>query len=70
MASLRDGLADRVGAVEVVNAAIPGYTTHQERLLFESGLDDARPELVLLQYCLNDNHRFLHRFDAQGLRIG
>jgi lysophospholipase L1-like esterase len=61
-------LAEFLGTpgLEVINAAIPGYTTHQERLLFETELARARPDLVLLQYCLNDNHRFLHELTDDG----
>lgn len=56
----------RSGPSEVINAAIPGYTTYQERLLLERRLLPVQPDLVLLQYCLNDNHRFLHRLDPTG----
>ncbi|MBI3694464.1 MAG: SGNH/GDSL hydrolase family protein [Acidobacteria bacterium] len=52
------------GATEVINAAIPGYTTYQERRLFERDLLRTKPDLVLLQYSLNDNHKFLHRFET------
>jgi len=55
-----------VGKAEVINAAIPGYTTHQERILFGRELLKYKPDLVILQVCLNDNHRFLHRFDSRG----
>jgi lysophospholipase L1-like esterase len=51
---------------EVINAAVPGYTTYQERRLLERDLLPLRPDLVVLQYCLNDNHQFLHRFDAEN----
>ena len=54
------------GNVEVINAAIPGYTTFQERMLLERDLLELQPDLVILQYCLNDNHRFLHELDDQG----
>jgi lysophospholipase L1-like esterase len=54
------------GRAEVINAAIPGYTTFQERMLLERDLLGVRPDLVILQYCLNDNHRFLHELDAGG----
>ena len=60
---LRDDLAD---TAEVINAAIPGYTTYQERVLFERDLYPLRPGLLVVQYCLNDNHRFLHRFDPEA----
>ena len=60
-------LGDKLaGRAEVINAAIPGYTTHQERILFERELLKFKPDLVILQVCLNDNHRFLHRFNARG----
>ncbi len=59
-------LSDSDRTLEVVNAAIPGYTTHQERLLFETGLAATRPDLVLLQYCFNDNHEFLHELTDDG----
>ena len=58
---LQQRLHDRV---EVINAAVPGYTTYQERTLLERDLLATEPDVVLLQYCVNDNHRFLHRFDA------
>jgi lysophospholipase L1-like esterase len=56
----------RNGSVEVINAAIPGYTTYQERRFLERDLLPLRPDLVILQYCLNDNHRFLHRLSSSG----
>lgn len=51
--------------VQTLNGGVPGYTTHQERLWFERELADLEPDLVVLQYCLNDNFEFLHRFDAE-----
>lgn len=60
-------LGDKLqGRAEVINAAIPGYTTHQERILFERELLKYKPDLVILQVCLNDNYHFLHRFNARG----
>jgi lysophospholipase L1-like esterase len=46
--------------IDIVNAAVPGYTTHQERLHLEQLVDPVLPDVVVLQYCCNDNHRFLH----------
>lgn len=68
------------GAYEVINASVPGYTSYQELLFFKRYLVRTDPDLVIWTYCLNDNHRFLHRFDEkarmlvtpeaeQGLRI-
>lgn len=49
--------------VEIFSAATPGYTTFQEVMYYKKYLDTLEPDLILLSYCLNDNHRFLHRFD-------
>lgn len=54
------------GPAEVINAAIPGYTTYQQRHLLERDLLPLEPDLVILQYCLNDNHQFLHRLNETG----
>jgi lysophospholipase L1-like esterase len=62
-------LARSGSPIEVLNASVPGFTTYQERLFLESGLLELEPELVLLQVCLNDNHRFLHRVDERGERL-
>ena len=53
------------GRAEVINAAIIAYTIYQERLLLESRLLSLEPDLVVLQYTLNDNQRFLHRFNKE-----
>ena len=55
---------DLEGRAEVINAAISGYTTYQERLLLEHYLLPYKPDLVILQYTVNDNQEFLHRFDS------
>lgn len=60
---LRQGLD---GQVEVLNGAVPAYTTHQERLWFERELASLDSDWVVLQYCLNDNFEFLHRFDSES----
>ena len=56
--------------VEVINGAVPGYTTYQERRYLERDLLALEPDLVILQYCPNDNHRFLHQFDAEAQWLG
>lgn len=64
---LRERLTERYGeSIEVINASIPGYTTFQERMLLERDLIPTQPDLVLVQYCMNDNHRFLHYVDRSG----
>jgi lysophospholipase L1-like esterase len=60
---LREKLGPRA---EVINAAIPGYTVYQERILLERYLIDYKPDVIIQQYCLNDNLRFLHRFTEKG----
>jgi len=67
VALLARGLDERdPGRVEILNAAVPGYTTHQERVFLERLVGPVRPDLVVLEYCLNDNHRFLHRLTEDG----
>jgi lysophospholipase L1-like esterase len=56
----------RPGATEVINASIPGFTTYQEMVLLERDLLPLHPDLVILQYCLNDNYKFLHFIDDSG----
>ncbi len=55
--------------VEVINGAVPGYTTLQERLYLAHILPSLDVDLVLLQYCLNDNYDFLHLMTTQGSRL-
>ncbi len=71
-----DGFVHRLGRrlraaspdrhVEVINAAIPGYTTYQQRRFLERDLEPLGADLVLHQYCLNDNYRFLHEIEEGG----
>jgi lysophospholipase L1-like esterase len=64
---LRDALAARRDPlVEVINASTPGYTTHQESLLLARIADAVEPDVVIVQYCLNDNHRFLMLLAPEG----
>lgn len=42
------------GPVEVLNLAVPGYNTIQERAAFEYEGLPLDPDLVLINYCLND----------------
>lgn len=62
---VRDTLG-RSGSYEVINASVPGYTSYQELLFFKEYLSKTDPDLVIWTYCLNDNHKFLHRFDEKG----
>lgn len=61
-------LSQRLGSnAEVINAAIAGYTTHQQRLLFERELAPYRPDAVILQYSLNDHARYSSRWAGDQL---
>ena len=69
----RNGFVDHTRAIleakgrfEVINASVPGYTSYQEVLFYKKYLKDATPDLVVWTYCLNDNHKFLHRFDENA----
>jgi lysophospholipase L1-like esterase len=59
-------MLSKEGNFEVINAAVPGYTAYQELLFFKTYLQHTEPDLVIWTYCLNDNHRFLHRFDEKA----
>jgi lysophospholipase L1-like esterase len=60
----RDANASPV--VELINASVPGYTTFQESRHLDRLCAPIDPDTVVLQYCLNDNHRFLHQLTADG----
>ena len=47
----------------MINAAVPGYTSFQELTFFKRWVTQVDPDLVVWTYCLNDNHKYLHRFD-------
>ena len=59
-------MLSKEGNFEVINAAVPGYTAYQELLFFKKYLRQTQPDLVIWTYCLNDNHKFLHRFDEKA----
>lgn len=63
VAILREKLKHRA---DVINGATPGYTIYQERLSLERDLIHLEPDLVILQYCTNDHHKFLHRFNPEA----
>ncbi len=53
-ALLQTQLREQIPSAEVLNLAVTGYDTVQEIALLESRLDLLRPDLVVLQYCMND----------------
>jgi hypothetical protein len=42
--------------VKVLNLGVPGYDMHQELEVFRVRAMRFRPDLVILQYCINDEH--------------
>lgn len=50
----------------MINASVPGYTAFQEVAHYRRHLQDIDADLVIWAYCLNDNHKFLHKFDRRG----
>jgi lysophospholipase L1-like esterase len=60
-----EDIAQRIQApgLEVINAAVPGYTSFQELTFLKRWVTVVDPDLVVWTYCLNDNHKILHRFD-------
>ncbi|MCX5696782.1 MAG: GDSL-type esterase/lipase family protein [Candidatus Omnitrophica bacterium] len=53
-------------SIEIIKACVPGYTAYQELMFMQRDLIHATPNLVVWCYCLNDNHRFLHKFNVDG----
>jgi lysophospholipase L1-like esterase len=52
---LEGRLAKRLdGGVAVWNAAVPGYNTAQESILLQAKGPIVKPDLILVQFCLND----------------
>jgi hypothetical protein len=54
LAILQRLLAEDLPDLEVINAGVVGYSTYQERLLFERGILPYAPDLVLVNFCPND----------------
>jgi lysophospholipase L1-like esterase len=52
--------------VEVINAGIKGYTNYQEVLYLKKYGLQFRPDLVGLEFCLNDLFKFLHSFQVEN----
>lgn len=55
--------------IEVVNGCIKGYSTYQEALFLKKYGLQFQADLVGVQFCLNDLHRFAHNFKVENGRI-
>ena len=55
--------------VEVINAGVKGYTNYQElQYLKQFGLKFS-PDIVGVEFCLNDLHNFLHSFRVENGKL-
>ena len=59
----------RLVPVDVLNAGIPGYTNWQELVFLKKYGLKFRPDLVGVQFCLNDLPKILHQFEVENGRI-
>lgn len=58
---------------EVVNTGVPGYSTFQELAVFERLGPRLQPNLVVLQFCLNDvveRYKTVAQFGGDGMFLG
>lgn len=55
--------------VDVLNASVKGYTNYQELQFLKKNGPGLEPDLVGIGFCLNDLHRFLHKFEVRDGRI-
>ncbi len=51
--------------VEIINAGVKGYTNYQELLYLKKYGLKFQPDLVLVEFCLNDLQKFLHSFRVE-----
>ncbi len=52
--------------VEVINASMKGYSTYQELVYLKKYRLKFRPDVVGVQFCLNDLHKFLTSFRVEN----
>lgn len=65
---LEKRLAGREPRIEILNAGIPGWSTHQQRIFYRDHTADLAPDLVLVGFVLNDVteiHSGLLRIDPE-----
>ena len=65
--------AARPSIHEVINASVPGYSTFQQAAYLELHGDDLHPDLVVLQFCLNDvveRYQALAEYGGESMFLG
>ena len=62
----RDGSAP---PAEVIDAGIKGYTNYQELVYLKKFGLKFQPDLVGVEFCLNDLHKFLHSFQVENGKL-
>jgi lysophospholipase L1-like esterase len=55
--------------VEVLNVSVRGYTNYQELLFLKKYGLHYQPDALLVEFCLNDLHKFLHSFRIENGKI-
>ena len=63
--------AQRGGPVDVINTGTPGYSTRNQLGVYQRHAAALQPDLVILQFCLNDyiGTPFLFRHEGQIVRV-
>ena len=59
--------ASQPGAVEVINAGQPGYTSFQGRWLWEESLNRYKPDVVLIGYVVQDARKAAYSDKSQAI---
>ncbi len=55
--------------VEIINAGVKGYTNYQELLYLKKFGLQFQPDVVLVEFCLNDLQKFLHSFRVENGKL-
>ncbi len=57
------------GRVDILNGAVAGYTNYQELAFLKKYELKFQPDLVGVEFCLNDLHKYLHTFEIENGQI-
>ena len=63
------GRQDKFQKLEIIDAGIKGYTNYQELLYLRKYGLGFKPDIVGVEFCLNDLHKFLHSFQVENGKI-